>query len=91
MVYTNLLNQILVAIKCLNDDIDNLLKDREILLSKYNITNKYTKLLNKINSKDGLIIEHDILEEMLNDGRVSSEDKLSNMKYVLNYNESFIN
>ena len=25
---------------------------------------------------------------MLNDGRVSSEDKLSNMKYVLNYNES---
>ena len=91
MVYTTLLNQILVAIKCLNDDIDNLLKDREILLSKYNITNKYTKLLNKINGKNGLIIEHDILEEMLNDGRVSSEDKLSNMKYVLNYNESFIN
>ena len=71
--------------------LDNLLKDREILLSKYNITNKYTKLLNKINGKNGLIIEHDILEEMLNDDRVSSEDKLSNMKYVLNYNESFIN
>ena len=91
MVYTTLLNQILVAIKCLNDDIDNLLKDREILLSKYNSTNKYTKLLNKINSKEGLIIEHDILEEMLNDSRISSEDKLSNMEYVLNYNESLIN
>lgn len=91
MVYTSLLNQILLSIKCLNDDIDNLLKDREILASKYSGPSKYTKLLNKINSKNGLIIEHDILEEMLNDSRISSEDKLSNMEYVLNYNESFIN
>lgn len=91
MVYTSLLNQILLSIKCLNDDIDNLLKDREILVSKYSSPSKYTKLLNKINSKKGLIIEHDILEEMLNDSRISSEDKLSNMEYVLNYNESFIN
>ena len=34
MVYTSLINQILISIKCLNDDIDNLLKDREILVSK---------------------------------------------------------
>ena len=91
MVYTSLINQILISIKCLNDDIDNLLKDREILVSKYSGQSKYSKLLNKINGKNGLIIEHDILEEMLNDSRVSSEDKLSNMEYVLNYNESFIN
>ncbi len=91
MVYTSLINQILISIKCLNDDIDNLLKDREILVSKYSGPSKYSKLLNKINGKNGLIIEHDILEEMLNDSRISSEDKLSNMEYVLNYNESFIN
>lgn len=91
ILYTSLLNQILVAMKYLDEDIDNLLKDREILFSKYNSTNKYTKLLNKINSKTGLIIEHDILEEMLNDSRVSSKDKLSNMEYVLSYNESLIN
>lgn len=91
MVYTSLINQILISIKCLNDDIDNLLKDREILVSKYSCPSKYSKLLNKINGKNGLIIEHDILEEMLNDSRISSEDKLSNMEYVLNYNESFIN
>ena len=91
MVYTSLINQILISIKCLNDDIDNLLKDREILVSKYSGQSKYSKLLNKINGKNGLIIEHDILEEMLNDSRISSEDKLSNMEYVLNYNESFIN
>ena len=91
ILYTSLLNQILVSMKYLDEDIDNLLKDREILFSKYNSTNKYTKLLNKINSKTGLIIEHDILEEMLNDSRVSSKDKLSNMEYVLSYNESLIN
>lgn len=91
ILYTSLLNQILTAIKYINDDIDNLLKDREILSTKYNNTSKYAKLLNKINSKKGLIIEHDILEEMLNDSRISSEDKLSNMEYVLNYNENFIN
>lgn len=89
-IYNILLNQVLISIKHIQDDINNLTKDKEILSTKYNI-NKYIKLLNKLDNKTELIKEYDILEEMLNDNRINSEDKLSNMEYVLNYNESIIN
>lgn len=89
-IYNILLNQVLISIKHIQDDINNLTKDKKILSTKYN-TNKYIKLLNKLDNKTELIKEYDILEEMLNDNRINSEDKLSNMEYVLNYNESIIN
>lgn len=89
-IYNILLNQVLISIKQIQDDINNLTKDQEVLSSKYN-TNKYIKLLTKIDNKKEPIVEHDILEEMLNDNTIDSKEKLSNMEYVLAYNESIIN
>lgn len=91
ILYTTLINQILISIKYVKEDINNLLKDKKILSTKYNNTDKYYLLLNKINNRKELIKENDILEEMLSDTRINSRDKLSNMEYILRYNESIIN